>query len=240
MLRKGTLYVNDVMLGSRPINRIFNKKNIYWGGDSVPQSEHLIWGTVYFNVRVQSFKFNHNPNEIIYSHIDYNDLTYYLDRSDLNDVTIPITSLSGFAAGNGSMVTINLSPSFVRLLTTSRINLSNMFSSCERLKELDLSMLNRTEFLSITDMTQMFNGCSALETLNLHNCLLYSIPMTHAFGYCDSLRDVYINLQDTFDGLTSYQQRADDAYIPSTATIHFTRNGVTNDYVWNGSAWVIE
>ena len=107
----------------------------------------------------------------------------------------------------------------------------NAFEECSALTSLDLSNFNNSKVIK---MYQAFKGCSALTSLNLSNWDTSNVnDHGHMFSGCSSLKDVYITVEATLNKLTNNLTSQGDAYIPSTATIHY--NGT--DYKWTGSAW---
>lgn len=100
------------------------------------------------------------------------------------------------------------------------------------LQELDLSETNIST--SCTDVHYFIYGQRQLKSLNLNNCDFSNVTNQSSMFYgCDSLTDVYINIEGTLMKLTNNLTSQGSNYIPSSATIHY--NGT--DYKWTGSAW---
>ena len=119
-------------------------------------------------------------------------------------------------------------------LDTSNVtNMNNMFMGCSSLTTLDLSDLNTSK---VTTMQEMFSGCTSLTSLNLSDLNMKKLQyVAHMFYECSSLTDVFINQEVTLNRLTNNLSKGDISYIPKTATIHY--NGV--EYKWHTSKWVI-
>ena len=118
-------------------------------------------------------------------------------------------------------------------LDTSNVtNMNNMFNGCSSLTTLDLSGLNTSK---VTTMQEMFSGCTSLTSLNLSDLNMKKLQyVAHMFYDCSSLTDVFISQEVTLNRLTNNLSKGDISYIPKTATIHY--NGV--DYKWN-KKWTI-
>ena len=121
----------------------------------------------------------------------------------------------------------------MQLDTSNVTNMNNMFNGCSSLTTLDLSGLNTSK---VTTMQEMFSGCSSLTSLNLSDLNMKKLQyVAHMFYDCSSLKDVFINQEVTLNRLTNNLSKSDISYIPKTATIHY--NGV--EYKWHTSKWVI-
>ena len=119
-------------------------------------------------------------------------------------------------------------------LDTSNVtDMNNMFNGCSSLTTLDLSGLNTSK---VTTMQEMFSGCTSLTSLNLSDLNMKKLQyVAHMFYDCSSLKDVFINQEVTLNRLTNNLSKGDISYIPKTATIHY--NGV--EYKWQNNKWTI-
>lgn len=121
----------------------------------------------------------------------------------------------------------------MKLDTSNVTNMNNMFNGCSSLTTLDLSNINTSK---VTTMQEMFSGCTSLTSLNLSDLNMKKLQyVAHMFYDCSSLKDVFINQEVTLNRLTNNLSKGDISYIPKTATIHY--NGV--EYKWHTSKWVI-
>jgi len=72
--------------------------------------------------------------------------------------------------------------------TTKVTNMSQMFSGCSELAELDLTMFNTA---NVVNMSLMFNGCSALDSLNLSSFSTAKVSdMRRMFCNCTQMREL--------------------------------------------------
>lgn len=119
-------------------------------------------------------------------------------------------------------------------LDTSKVNdMSQIFNGCSSLTTLDLSSINTS---NVTSMVEMFSGCTSLTSLNLSDLNMKKLQyVAHMFYECSSLKDVFISQEVTLNRLTNNLSKGDISYIPKTATIHY--NGV--EYKWQNSKWAI-
>ena len=120
-------------------------------------------------------------------------------------------------------------------LDTSNVtDMMQMFWGCSSLTSLDLSNFNTS---NVTTMYYMFTNCRSLITLDLSNWDISKVTdKTYMFSGCKSLNDVYITVEATLNKLTNNLTSEGDSNIPSNngkCTIHY--NGT--DYKWTGSAW---
>ena len=119
----------------------------------------------------------------------------------------------------------------IQIVASSVTDMSNMLDGCSKLITLNLSKLNTS---NVTNMSYMFNVCSALKSLDLSNWDISKVTnMDHMFTGCSSLKDVYITSEATLSKLTGDFKLHDDNYIPSSATIHY--NG--KSYTWFNNIW---
>lgn len=121
----------------------------------------------------------------------------------------------------------------MQLDTSNVTDMNNMFNGCSSLTTLDLSSINTSK---VTTMQEMFSGCTSLTSLNLSDLNMKKLQyVAHMFYECSSLKDVFISQEVTLNRLTNNLSKGDISYIPKTATIHY--NGV--EYKWHTSKWVI-
>ena len=76
-------------------------------------------------------------------------------------------------------------------LNTSEVTeMNQMFYGCSSLKELNVSNFNTSE---VTDMSKMFSGCSSLKELNVSNFNTSEVTdMSAMFGNCSSLKELNV------------------------------------------------
>lgn len=121
----------------------------------------------------------------------------------------------------------------MQLDTSNVTNMNNMFNGCSSLITLDMSSINTSK---VTTMQEMFSGCSSLTSLNLSDLNMKKLQyVAHMFYECSSLKDVFISQEVTLNRLTKNLSTGDISYIPKTATIHY--NGV--EYKWQTNKWDI-
>lgn len=90
---------------------------------------------------------------------------------------------------------------------------------------------------SVTNITQIFNNCSNLSSLNLCGLDFGNVTTSLYEPFRGSpIVDVYIDNENTLNKLTNNLSSTGNNYIPSTATIHY--NGV--DYKWQNNAWTAQ
>ncbi|MBR3473012.1 MAG: BspA family leucine-rich repeat surface protein [Prevotella sp.] len=89
-----------------------------------------------------------------------------------------------------------VSISNLQYLNTANVtDMHNMFLGCSKLKDLDLSSLNTSQ---VTDMSYMFHKCSSLKTLNLSNFDTSQVTdMSYMFHKCSSLETLNLSNFDT-------------------------------------------
>ena len=87
---------------------------------------------------------------------------------------------------------------------------------------------------NITDMSNLFNGCSSLTTLDLSKWNISNVTnMQNMFLGCSTLKDVYVTSKATLNKLTNNLKSQGGDYIPKTATIHYN----DESYTWFDNAW---
>ena len=111
--------------------------------------------------------------------------------------------------------------------TGSLENLSQLFYSCYNLQAVDISGLQTSH---VTSMYQMFNSCSALETitglntLNTESCT----DMSYMFAYCSRLREVDVSNFDTANVVNMYDMFYYCSALTSLDVSGFNTAKVTN------------
>ena len=96
--------------------------------------------------------------------------------------TEDITDMSNMFSGCENLREIDL-PKFNTAKVT---NMSGMFTACKKLVNIDLSSFNTK---NVTDMNSMFNGCAALEGLTLSDNFKVAGVKTNMFTDCGSSDD---------------------------------------------------
>ena len=120
------------------------------------------------------------------------------------------------------------------LNTSAVTDMSDMFSGCSGLKELNVSKFNTS---AVTDMSNMFSGCSDLKELNVSNFNTAAVTdMGWMFSGCSGLKTI-INTQtwrcelsqDMFKGCTQlkgavkYDESKVDATMANPTTGYFSQ-----------------
>ena len=211
-------------------------------------NSHVIYGQVVdVNGLQPQFKFNNN--QIVTSHIDTLTGTFYVDESDMTNVTTPITSLNEFTlfSNNSNILSINkisLDTSHVTSMY-GLFNCSTSTSNNNTLKYIDISGL---DISSCTSMVNAFRQLASLEKLYLYNIDMSNIDTSSMFYYnfmppSLSNMNIYINNINTLNKLTNNLTKANTSgysntqYIPSLATIHYDNGSEVIDYKWQNNAW---
>jgi len=79
--------------------------------------------------------------------------------------------------------------------TKNITNMSNMFNGCSNLMKLDLSSFNTK---NVTNMSFMFNGCSNLEKLDISSFDTKNVTnMSNMFECCSNLKNLHLSSFDT-------------------------------------------
>lgn len=80
------------------------------------------------------------------------------------------------------------------LKTSNVTDMSEMFSGCSSLKNLDSYNWNTS---NVTNMSHMFDGCSSLESINVYKWNTSKVTdMSYMFSGCESLKPEYLNLNN--------------------------------------------
>ena len=136
--------------------------------------------------------------------IDYNDLTtavpeWYYERSSISKIIFD-NSFSGYAPESTSCWFYGLtsleSITGLSNLNTSRVtDMSNMFDKCSRMKTLDLSSLNTG---NVTDMSYMFHSCSTLSQLIISGFNTAKVAnMEEMFSDCSNVTSLDLSSLNT-------------------------------------------
>lgn len=167
----------------------------------------------------------------------------FLDKAtNLSSVTISnsVTSAGRIAFSNClNLEIINGSNSFIGSGST---NIAYLFSSCKKLKELDLSncdfsgIINYEEYVSVKSGLYNFaSNCSSLVTLKLGKFNISGFTNGtnyNLFTNDTSLKDIYITSDSP--SLSFLESQCVLSKIASNVTIHFGEEL----YTYNGSSWV--
>ena len=195
------------------------------------RNDYVIWGTVVDITTPVTFKFNKTTmgslGTSITSTNDTLENIYYITQQDFNNVSI--TSMKYLLYANKNIKSFNKFDYDLSNCTT----LYQCFNSCSNLESVNFGGLN---FPNNVDLTDTWSNCTSLKTLNLLGCDFSNAICQSTFTSCNSLTDVYIDVEGTLMQLTKNLTSANTHYFPSSATIHY--NDV--DYVWSGSAWTIQ
>lgn len=166
------------------------------------------------------------------SPIIYINRTYYTATTSPYIVTMnePLTYI-GFTGGNSNVTKINEIPD-----TSNVTDMSNLFSSCSGLTELDVTKTMNTS--NVTNMSRMFSSCSGLTELDLSSFNTSNVTdMSYMFSYCSNLRTLDVssfnidkasNISGMFrncTSLTTLKIKADTEY--------WWTNRLTDEYIQN-------
>lgn len=199
---------------------------------STSPNDHLIYGTLTDQTQAPVLRFNDSISQEVTAHVDPLTNTFYIDESDMSNVTTPITSLFSVMISNTNITSIKK----FNIDTSSVTTMYNSFSGCENLQYINLSNLDVSK---VTVIGSIFNFCSSVNTIDLSGWDLSStnIDLSWAFGGIrGSLKTIYITEESTLMKLTNNLTSQGDGYIPSSATIYY------NDqvYKWQNNAWTLQ
>lgn len=94
------------------------------------------------------------------------------------------------------------------LKTDNATDMSNMFSYCRSIKDLDLSTFNTS---NVTNINSIFYGCYKLERLNLSGWVTgMNVSKDSMFSYCDSLNSIILSSGFSFQNQSTYSY----VYLP--------------------------
>ena len=107
-------------------------------------------------------------------------------------------------------------------IDTSHVkNMSNMFNLCSQLKTLDLSNFDTS---SVTDMSNMFSYCTSLTELDISSFNTVNVTnMTKMFYNCSSLNSIYVSS----DGFITSNVTSSDSILQNCNSLpNFEKQGV--------------
>lgn len=202
---------------------------------STSPNDHLIYGTLTDPTQAPVFKFNDSTSQRVTAHVDTLTNTFYIDASDMSNVTTPITSLRKFITDNTNITSIKK----LNIDTSNVTSMDSMFYYCINLELVNMSALDTS---NVTDISSMFkiNANPKLSTIDLSNCDLSNVSsQSNAFQSLWTWverTNVYITEEGTLMKLTNNLTAASNNYIPSSATIYY------NDqvYKWQNNAWTLQ
>lgn len=197
---------------------------------STSPNDHLIYGTLNDPTQAPAFKFNNYNNQTVTAHVNALDNTFYIDESDMSNVTTPITSLYNFINNNTNIISIKK----FNIDTSNVTSMYSAFNGCSNIQSLNLANLDVS---NVSNVNSIFNGCSSLVTLDLSGWDLHVNDTSWAFGSVRSLQTIYITEESTLMKLTNnLTSQGAPPYIPSSATIYY------NDqvYKWQNNAWTLQ
>ena len=113
--------------------------------------------------------------------------------------------------------------------TENVTDMSNMFKGCSKLINIDLSSFDTS---NVTNMSNMFNGCSRLASLDVSNMNTEKVTnMSYMFGSCSKITDVNVSGFDT-SKVTDMTSMFDGcSLLPSINLTNFDTTNVTNMFV---------
>lgn len=202
---------------------------------STSPNDHLIYGTLTDPTQPPVFRFNDSSSQTVTAHVDPLNNAFYIDESDMSNVTTPITSLNGFIKNNTNITSITK----LNIDTSNVTSMGSMFYGCVNLSLVNMSALDTS---NVTDISTMFrmSGTPKLRTLDLSNCDLSNVSnQSDAFktiGIWYIITNVYITEEGTLMKLTNNLTAANYNYIPEHAIIYY------NDqvYKWQNNAWTLQ
>jgi len=197
---------------------------------STSPNDHLIYGTLTDPTQAPVFKFNDSTSQTVTAHVDTLTNTFYIDESDMSNVTTPITSLRTMVRQNTNITSIKK----FNIDTSNVTNTREMFGHCTNLEYVNLSNLTTT---SIQEISSMFNFCSNLKVVDLSGWdLTNTTSHGMTFSWINGLQSVYITEESTLMMLTGDLQSAENEFVPPSATIYY------NDqvYKWQNNAWTLQ
>lgn len=134
--------------------------------------------------------------------------------------TSNIVNMSYMFSGCNKLTELNL----LNWNTSNVTNMAYMFDSCKSLTELDLSNFNTK---NVTDMSWMFNNCSHLTEIDTSNFNTSKVQeMRGMFAYCNNLVVLdlfYFNLVRTFDMSWMFKNcvRLNEIRLPKCNTLSY-------------------
>ncbi|WP_279490502.1 BspA family leucine-rich repeat surface protein [Lactiplantibacillus pentosus] len=105
--------------------------------------------------------------------------------------TINVTNMSHMFTNCNSMKDLDVS----LFKTSSVTNMSHMFTNCNSMKDLDVSLFKTS---SVTNMSHMFTNCNSMKDLDVSLFKTSSVTnMSHMFTNCNSMKDLDVSLFKT-------------------------------------------
>lgn len=131
-----------------------------------------------------------------------------LRRIDLSEwILTKVTSCDSMFSGCKNLETIKFGDSAT---TNSNKSMSSMFSDCNSLKEVDLSMFITS---NVTNMSSMFSGCHSLKHINLSNFDTTSVTsMFYMFSECNKLE--YLDIRNFVTNNVTTLSLFSEKYMP--------------------------
>ena len=112
------------------------------------------------------------------------------------------------------------------LNTSAVTNMREMFSGCSGLKELNVSSLNTS---SVKDMSGMFSGCSGLKELNVFNFNTSAVTnMSRMFKNCSGLKELYVFNFNTSAVTNMSEMFSGCSSLKELNVSHFNTSAVTD------------
>lgn len=197
---------------------------------STSPNNHLIYGTLTDPTQAPAFTFNNNASQKVTAHVDPLNNTFYIDESDMSNVTTPMTTLYNMLRANTNITSIKK----FNIDTSNVTNMYGMFYGCTNIQYINLSDLDT---YNVTTIYDLFRNCSALKTINLSDWDLSNVTNhSNTFTGINDLTSVYITVEATLMQLTNNLSTQGSACIPSSATIYY------NDqvYKYQNNAWTLQ
>ena len=112
------------------------------------------------------------------------------------------------------------------LNTSAVTNMREMFSGCSGLKELNVSSLNTS---AVKDMSGMFSGCSGLKELNVFNFNTSAVTnMSGMFKNCSGLNELYVFNFNTSAVTNMSEMFSGCSSLKELNVSHFNTSAVTD------------
>lgn len=113
-------------------------------------------------------------------------------------------------------------------LSEQLTNITNMFGGCSSLKSLDLSNINTS---NVTRMSSLFNGCSSLSSVDLSNWnTCNAVEMSGMFMRCSSLTSLDLSNFDTSSATTMTNMFGECSNLERLDVSSFNTENVTSMY----------
>ena len=163
-------------------------------GDSKPKDIIYISCSKYTNIyNVDDVDFNNNYETVIEDDSIKNKhyiIAFVEVQKNIKELGRYIISCTNNET-NGLFIGCKTIKKILLLKSENVTNMSNMFDGCSSLKELNLSSFSTN---NVTNMSFMFSGCSSLKKLNLSNFNTNNvIDMAGMFNGCSSLKELNLS-----------------------------------------------